>query len=138
MLSLRDSRKREAIPISVAAGDMIRVGFVLSATDEMFTRIRVLVVGDLLRRVLEDVHSAQVLALLITDERGAADDEWRAEFMVRPMAGIYRDLTAAEADLGRSVDLVIAADKSPGRLTLGQPLMQVPLYTRSSCQLRTR
>ena len=104
---------------------MVHVGFVLPAVAAPLTRARVLVVGDLVRRVLEDLHSAQVLATLITEDHTAADDDRRAEFMVRPMAGTYRDVTAAEEGMGRPVDLVIATEKCSGQLTPKRPVMGV-------------
>lgn len=125
MLRLRDPLRHEALPISVAAGDMVHVGFVLPTVVAPLTRARVLVVGDLVRRVLEDLHSAQVLATLITEDRSAADDDWRAEYMVRPMAGVYADLHAAEEGMGRPVDLVIVTDEYSRQLTPMRSVMGV-------------
>jgi hypothetical protein len=125
MLTFRDPLSNAALPISVAAGDTACVGFVAPAGAAAFTRARVLVLGDLVRRILEDVHCAQVLAVLITDDRAAADDGWRSELMVRPVTGVFSTRAGAEADLGRPLDLMITADISAEQPTLEPPAVEV-------------
>ncbi len=107
MLTFRDPLSDATMPIAVAGGDMIGVGFVLPADAGPFTCARVLVIGDLVRRVLEDVHSAQALAAVIADDHAAADRVWRSGLMVRPLAGVFTTAAAAEADLGKPLDLMI-------------------------------
>jgi hypothetical protein len=106
MLTFRPSSDA-TMPIAVAGGAMIGVGFVLPADAGPLTCARVLVVGDLVRRVLEDVYRGQVLAAVITDDQTAADKVWRSGLMVRPVTGMFTTRAAAEADLGKPLDLMI-------------------------------
>jgi hypothetical protein len=96
-------------PLSITAGGVIGMGYALPPDAGPFTCARVLVVGDLLRRILEDVHSAQVLAAVITDDQAGLDAAWRSGLMVRPVVGVFSTRTGAEAGLGKPLDLVVAA-----------------------------
>lgn len=109
MLAFRDPLSYETVPIRVADGGMIGVGFVLSADAELLSWARVLVIGDLVRRVLEDIHSAQVAAVAITTARRAADGLLACDLMVRPVAGVFTTRADAEAYLRRPLELMIAA-----------------------------
>lgn len=107
MLTVRDASSGTQIQIAVAGGDMIGVGLVIPPTAGPFTCARVLVVGDLLRRVIEDIHSAQVLAAVISDDYPAAEKLWRSDLMVRPVVGMFTTEAEAEAGLGKPLDLMI-------------------------------
>jgi len=108
MLTFRDPLSDATMPIPVAGGNMISAGFVLPANAGPLSCARVLVAGDLVRRVLEDIHSAQMLAAVLTDDRTAADEVWRSGFMLRPVTGMFTTRAAAEAGLGKPLDLMIA------------------------------
>ena len=110
MLTVRDASSGAKTPIAVAGGDMIGVGFVLPLMAGPFTCARVLVVGDLLRRVIEDIHSAPVLAAVITNNHSAAERVCRSGLMVRPVVGMFA--TEAEAGLGKPLDLVITVART--------------------------
>lgn len=107
MLTLHTVVDDTATPITIGRGAMIGIGFVIPADTDPFTRARVLVVGDLLRRVLEDIHSAQVLAAVITDDTTATDSLYGAGLMVRPPIGVFSSREAAESFLGRSLDVLV-------------------------------
>jgi hypothetical protein len=96
-------------PLSITAGGVIGIGYALPPDAGPFTRARVLVVGDLLRRILEDIHSAQVLAAVITDDQAGLDAAWRSGLMVRPVVGVFSTRAGAEAGLGKPLDLIVAA-----------------------------
>jgi hypothetical protein len=106
MLTFRDSLSDAKLPMSVAPGQTIGLGLELRAAIDPCTCARVLVVGDIARRVLEDVHSAQVLAAVITDDHAAADQLLRSGLMVRPVIGVYATRAAAEAGVGRPLSLI--------------------------------
>lgn len=112
MLTLRDPSSGAVTRVAATGGDTIGVGFVLPAADGPFTCARVLVVGDLLRRVIEDVHSAQVLAALITTRRSAVEPVYSADFMIRPVACVFGCAAEAEAQLGRPLDLLVRVSES--------------------------
>ena len=107
MLIVRDASNGAKIQIAVAGGDMIGVGFLIPPTAGPFTCARVLVVGDLLRRVVGDIHSAQVLAAIITDNDSDGERVWRSDLMVRPVVGVFTTEAEAEAGLGKPLDLTI-------------------------------
>jgi hypothetical protein len=106
MLAFRDPLSDAKLPMSVAPGQTIGLGLELRAAIDPCTCARVLVVGDIARRVLEDVHSAQVLAAVITDDHAAADQLLRSGLMVRPVIGVYATRVAAEAGLGKPLSLI--------------------------------
>jgi hypothetical protein len=112
MLTVRDASSGAKTPIAVAGGDMIGVGFVLPLMAGPVTCARVLVVGDLLRRVIEDIHSAQVLAAVITNNHSAAERVCRSGLMVRPVVGMFATEAETEAGLGKPLDLVITVAKT--------------------------
>ncbi|MDA3661698.1 hypothetical protein PFJ02_06370 [Mycobacterium xenopi] len=93
----------------VAAGSIIGAGLMVPSTAETFTCARVLVVGDLLRRVLEDIHSAQVLAALITRNDSVAELLSRSGLMVRPVVGTFSTEADAAAGIGKPLNVVITA-----------------------------
>ncbi|HYB35741.1 MAG TPA: hypothetical protein VEF72_08160 [Mycobacterium sp.] len=107
MLTVRDAFTGAKIQIAVAGGDIIRIGFVIPAKAGQFTFARVLVVGDLLRRMIEDVHSAQVLAAVVINNHSAAERVSRSDLMVRPVVGMFTTESEAEDELGKPLDLVI-------------------------------
>jgi hypothetical protein len=112
MLTFRDASSGAKKPILATGGDMVGVGFVLPPTGGPFTCARVLVVGDLLRRVIEDIHSAQVLAAIITNRHSAVEPVGRSDFMVRPVVGVFGSEAEAVARLGRPLDLIIRVAES--------------------------
>ncbi|MBO0880225.1 MAG: hypothetical protein J2P17_07695 [Mycobacterium sp.] len=67
------------IQIAATAGSIIGVGLVLTPTAGSFTCARVLVFGDLLRRVFKGIPSAQMLAAAITNNDFTAKLVWRPE-----------------------------------------------------------
>ncbi len=105
MLTIRTSHTGSAAPIVAFAGAIVRVGYELPAGTTEFTAARVLVVGDLIRRVLEDAHGAQVLAAVISDDPAVRPPGDR--LMIRPAAGPFDSASSAAADLGRRLDLLI-------------------------------
>jgi len=125
MLTFRDALSNSVRPIPVAAGDMIAVGFMLPADLEAFTCARVLVVGDLVRRVLEDIHSVQVLAAVITDDRAAADSVRRWGLMVRPVIGAFTTSASAAVGLAKPLDLIIAVAATQDDVALSVPALRV-------------
>jgi hypothetical protein len=125
MLTFHDRLRDARMPITLAAGDMFGVGLVLLADAGPFTCARVLVVGDLVRRVLEDVHSVQELAAVITDDRVAVDAAWRPGLMVRPPIGVFTTRAGAEVDLGKPLDLVVTAAVSQDEPALRPPAVEV-------------
>jgi hypothetical protein len=107
MLRVRDPVSGAITSLGVSAGDMVRVGFVLAGDAEGLTCTRVLVVGDLVRRVLEDVHSAQVLAAVLSDDHAKAERLLQSGLMVRPVCGVFCDQAGAEVGLGGPLDLLV-------------------------------
>jgi hypothetical protein len=125
MLTFRDPFSGANMPIAVAGGDMIGIAFVLPADAGPFTNARVLVVGDLIRRVFEDVGSAQVLAAVIASDRAAADAAWRPGLMVRPVIGVFTTSAGAEVGLGKPLDLMITVAGSGDEPTMRLPAVHV-------------
>jgi hypothetical protein len=103
-----NSPEVEAVEIAVAAGRMIGVGYLVPPGIETFTCARVLVVGDLLRRVLEDIYSAQVLAAVITRNDRVGELLRRPDLMVRPAVGTFCTEADAEAGIGKPLNVMIA------------------------------
>lgn len=108
MLTVRGSTK----PMSISAGGVIGIGCVLPPDAGPFICARVLVVADLIRRVLEDIHSAQVLAAVITDDQAAVQAAWRSGLMLRPVVGVFGTRSGAEAGIGRPLNLIVASGGS--------------------------
>jgi len=107
MFTFGEALRNAVTAIPAAAGEMIRIGFMLPTDAATFTCARALVVGDLVRRVLEDIHSAQVLAAAITNDCGAADLARRCDLMVRPTIGTFATQADAEVGLGKPLDLIV-------------------------------
>ncbi|MBU3064444.1 hypothetical protein KO481_23280 [Nocardia sp. NEAU-G5] len=105
MLTLRGADRASAQPVAAFAGAVVRMGYVPPPGDE-FGTARVLVVGDVLRRVLEDVHGAQVLAALVTGEPDVRVDDG---LMIRPVSGPFGSLDSAAIGLGHRLSLVVTA-----------------------------
>lgn len=107
MLTVRNAFSGAKMQIAVASGEMIRVGFVIPPKAGPFTCARVLVVGDLLRRVVEDVHSAQELADSGSQQSLCSRTGPQSDLMIRPVVGMFTTEAEAEGELGRPLDLVI-------------------------------
>jgi hypothetical protein len=112
MLTLLHPYSGARTPIAVAGGHLIGAGFAIPPNATPLTRARVLVVGDLVRRVLEDVHSAQVLAVVITTNHTAAEQAKWSGLMVRPVAGIFATAAEARTGLGKRLDLVVTVTRT--------------------------
>ncbi len=125
MLTVHDPFSGADIKITVAGGDVIRVGFVIPAEAGPFTSARVLVVGDLLRRVVEDVYSAQVLAAVIATNHSVAERVWESGPMVRPVLGMFTTAAEAEAGLGKPLDLVVMVARAEDEPGLWPPAVAV-------------
>lgn len=134
MLTFRDPLSNAMIPIAAAPGEMIGVGLVLAADNDPFLCARVLVVGDIARRVLEDCHSVQVLAAVITDDHAAAEELLRSGLMVRPVIGVYATRVAAEAQLGTPLSLIVTAAEAQYQPPLVAPVVAVaPVRASGRC-----
>jgi hypothetical protein len=108
MLTLRDAWSGANTQIAVAPGSVIGVGFVLPPAAGPFTCARVLVVGDLLRRVLEDIRSVQVLAAVIARDCSVTEMVSGSTLMVRPVMGTFSTEAEAEDELGTPLNVMIA------------------------------
>ncbi|HEY5857673.1 MAG TPA: hypothetical protein VIW24_27480 [Aldersonia sp.] len=72
--------------------------------------VRMLVVADLIRRVLEDLHSAQVMLTLLAS--GTSSPVVLGDLdklMIRPPAGVFDSVDAAAAGIGARVALMVTA-----------------------------
>ncbi|MFC9838696.1 hypothetical protein ACFVKB_33510 [Rhodococcus sp. NPDC127530] len=93
--------------------------------------IRTLLVADLTRRVLEDVHRSQVALTFLASRPGSplapGDlDVW----MIRPPAGVFDSVDAAAAGVGTSVGLMVTAAEdatAESALTVGAAAGSEPL-----------
>jgi hypothetical protein len=116
MLTVQDAFGGATTKIAVASGDVLRVGFVIPGDAGPFTCARVLVVGDLLRRVAEDVYSAQVLAAIVSNDRWVAEQDWESILSVRPVVGKFSNADEAETALGHSLDCVVTVAEAHDQL----------------------
>ncbi|RZL82144.1 MAG: hypothetical protein EOP32_12710 [Rhodococcus sp. (in: high G+C Gram-positive bacteria)] len=94
------------------AGTVVHMCVRVPASDRALTpgTVRTLLVADLTRRVLEDVHHSQVALTLLAPAPGSpatpgALDAW----MIRPLAGIFDSADAAAAGVGARVKLMVTA-----------------------------
>ncbi|MGW4340999.1 hypothetical protein ACWEK5_50940 [Rhodococcus koreensis] len=114
-------------------GSVVHVCVRLPASDRAATAgaVRTLLVADLTRRVLEDVHRSQVALTLLAPRPGSPVapgdlDAW----MIRPPAGIYDSADAAAAAVGTPVGLMVTAaedDTAESALTVGAATGPEPL-----------
>jgi hypothetical protein len=93
-------------------GSVVHVCVRVPASDRSTTSgaVRTLLVADLTRRVLEDVHRAQVILTVLTSGPGSPVvsgdlDTW----MIRPPAGVFDSVDAAAASVGTRVGLLVTA-----------------------------
>jgi hypothetical protein len=93
--------------------------------------VRTLLVADLTRRVLEDVHRSQVALTLLAPGPGSPGipgdfDAW----MIRPPAGVFESVDAAAAGVGAPVGLMVTVaedDTAESALTVGAATGPEPL-----------
>jgi hypothetical protein len=105
------------------AGSVVHMCVRVPASDRslMPGAVRTLVVADLTRRVLEDLHSSQVLLTLLAS--GAGSPVLLGDLdalMIRPLAGVFDSVDAAAAGVGARVGLMVTAaeDESAGEFAL--------------------
>jgi hypothetical protein len=125
MLRVRDPVSGAITSLGVLAGNTVRVGFVLASDADELSCTRVLVIGDLVCRVLEDLHSAQVLTAVIADERTRVDHLLRSGLMVRPVCEVFCDRHGAETYLGRPLDILVAVGSTDHQTALRGPTLAV-------------
>jgi hypothetical protein len=122
MLTVQDPFNGATTKIAAASGDILRVGFVIPSDAGPFTCARVLVVGDLLRRVVEDIYGAQVLAAIASSDGWVTEQDWQSALSVRPVVGAFTTADDAQRALGDSLDLVVTVangqDRAPGSPTV--------------------
>ena len=116
MLTVQDAFGGATTKIAVARGDVLRMGFLIPGDAGPFTCARLLVVGDLLRRVAEDVHSGQVLAAVVSNDRWVTEQDWESTLSVRPFIGKFTTPDEAETALGHSLDCVVTVAEAPDQL----------------------
>jgi hypothetical protein len=116
MLTILDRATGALVPITAAAGDLLRVAVMVPAGRETPSwAARVLVIGDLLNRILEDFHGTQVLLAVIA---GDCDIEpLISDLAVRPPAGIFATLAQAQTDLGARLDIAVTSGYAEARST---------------------
>lgn len=125
MLTIRDPFSDAETQMAVASGDILRVGFVVPGDTGPFTCARVLVVGDLLRRVVEDVYSAQVLAAIVSDDSWVIEQDWQSALSVRPLVGGFSTADEAQNALGEPLDLVVTVANGQDHRAPRPPTMAV-------------
>lgn len=93
-------------------GSVVHVCVRVPASDRSATSgaVRILLVADLTRRVLEDLHRAQVMLTVLASGPGSPVvsgdlDAW----MIRPPAGVFDTEDAAAASVGTRVGLLVTA-----------------------------
>jgi len=118
MLTVQDAFGGATTKIGLASGDVLRMGLVIPGDAGPFTCARVLVVGDLLRRVVEDVYSGQVLAAIVSNDRWVAEQDWESTLSVRPVIGKFSNADKAETALGHSLDCVVTVAEAYEQLPI--------------------
>ena len=94
-------------PIGAQPGDVLRCAVFLPPATETLSQARVLVIGDLVGRVLEDLHGIQVLLAVIAADSYSAT--LTSDLAVRPAAGIFPSLPETQAHLGPRLDIAVTA-----------------------------
>lgn len=107
VLELVDARTRTPQGVRTAPGGVLRMSARLGHDAASLGQVRTLLVADMIRRVLEDVHTVQVLLAVIADDRLPGID--LAELMIRPIAGVFTDMATAIAEVGGPVALEVCA-----------------------------
>jgi hypothetical protein len=125
MLRVRDPVSGAITSLGAIAGEIVRVGFVLASDADELTCTRVLVIGDLLCRILEDLHSTQVLTAVIADDRTKVDRLLRSGLMVRPVCDVFCDQPGAETGLSKPLDLLVTGGGRDHETALRRPTLAV-------------
>lgn len=125
MLRVCDPISGAITSLGAFAGNTVRVGFVLASDADELSCTRVLVIGDLVCRVLEDLHSVQVLTAVIAEDRTKVDQLLRSGLMIRPMCDVFCDQRGAETYLGRPLDLFVAVGSTDNQTVLRGPTLAV-------------
>ena len=125
MLSVHDAVSGAKTKIAFVGGDTLHVGFVIPDEAGPYTCARVLAAGDLLRRVAEDIHSAQVLAAIISTDSWVTEQDWESALSVRPVIGRFGATNEAEAAFGHSLDFVVTVAEEHDQPASGPPAMLV-------------
>ena len=125
MLSVQDPVSGAKTLIAVAGGDTLHMGFVIPDEAGPYTCARVLAAGDLLRRVVEDIHSAQVLAAIVSNDNWVIEQDWESALSVRPVIGRFRAADEAETTFGHSLDFVVMVAEEHEQPASGPPAMVV-------------
>lgn len=129
MLTAQDPFSGAKTKIAVASGDILRVAFVIPSDAGPFTCGRVLVVGDLLRRVVEDIYCAQVLAVIVSSDGWVTEQDWQSALLVRPVVGAFTTAHDAQRALGDSLDLLVTVANGQDNRARGSPTLAVaPAY----------
>jgi hypothetical protein len=133
MLTLRDPLAGTRLPIAVAPGEVLAVAVVMPARSDPLTGMRVLITADLVCRVLEDIHSAQALLAVISEDRAVVQELLAGDLMVRPAAVVAATVPEAHADLGTALDLLVTAaggdEQSCASLAVTMPVGPVTATT---------
>lgn len=119
MLTLRTADDAATV-IDTPPGHVLTLGIVIPANLQVFTAARILVVADLARRLLEDVHGIQVFTAIITEDAACGTRLLRSDLLLRPPVGLFTSRAAAETSLGRALQVVFgpAGFDSGARLTV--------------------
>jgi hypothetical protein len=125
MLRVRDPANGAITSLGARAGNTVRVGFVLASDADELSCTRVLVTGDLVCRVLEDLHSVQVLTAVIADDRTKVDHLLRSGLMIRPVCDVFCDQHGAQTDLRGPMDLLVAVAGTDHETALCGPTLAI-------------
>lgn len=131
-LILADSDiKRRFTPPRLTRGGWLRIGarVFASGPQSRHNNLRVLLVADVLRRVVEDLHAGHVqLVMLLPSTAGRADDRLRMAlpfapetFGIRPSTEVGDHLDAAAESLGQRRDCAPPQTRERGRLAPVRP-----------------
>ncbi|MEU6562833.1 hypothetical protein [Nocardia nova] len=125
MLTLRNPFTGDPVPLRATPGAMLTLGCALPADTATFTLVRALLVGDVLRRVLEDLHDVQVMSAVLSDDPDILERVGPHLSTVRPPIGVFDSAATAHSALGRAPDVLVA----PRHSAEDHPLYRIPPAT---------
>jgi hypothetical protein len=125
MLVLRDPFTGDPVRLQASRGAMLTLGCALPADTATVTLVRVLLVGDVVRRILEDLHDVQVMSAVLSDDPKILERIGPHMSTVRPPIGVFDSAAAARTALGRHPDILIA----PPHSAEDHPLYRIPAAT---------
>ncbi|AHH19741.1 hypothetical protein NONO_c49570 [Nocardia nova SH22a] len=125
MLTLRNPFTGDPVPLRTTRGAMLTLGCALPADITTFTLVRALLIADVLRRILEDLHDVQVISAVLSDDPDILERVGTHLSTVRPPAGVFDSPAAARAALGRDPDVLV----TPRHSAEDHPLNRIPRAT---------